>query len=220
MSKLNPIALVPLACLAACNQAPAPDPSASASPMPVATPIADDAATPPPPHVGDPPPRLSQSPLAADLIRTEWARAENRDRCAPIALTDDGGAGGTPRRANFAGGWAVAFDVPGMRSAYGVAGPGLIPIDDQPPYRQTRRLMQQWPEYRELRALKPPSFAGYGLVGAQPYRDDNPGGEGEHSLAYVRIHGQTCTYNVWSRISRAHLETLLDGLRPIATAEN
>jgi hypothetical protein len=220
MSKLNPMPMLPLALLAACDPAPDPAPSASVSPAPVATPVADAAATPPPPHVGDPPMRPSPGPVAADLIRQEWAGAENRDRCAPIAFTDDGGAGGTPRRATFSGGWAVAFDTPETRSAYGLAGPGLIPIDDQPPYRQTRRLMQQWPEYRELGALKPPSFAGYGLVGAKPYRDDNPGGEGEHSLAYVRIHGQTCTYNVWSRISRAHLETLLDGLRLIATAEN
>jgi hypothetical protein len=33
------------------------------------------------------------------------------------------------------------------------------------------------------------------------------------SVAYVRVGGQDCTYNVWSRISRAHLEALLDNLR-------
>ena len=42
---------------------------------------------------------------------------------------------------------------------------------------------------------------------------DNAQGEGLESLAYMRVAGQGCTYNVWSRISRAHLETLLDNLR-------
>ncbi|MFL9839527.1 hypothetical protein ABS767_01010 [Sphingomonas sp. ST-64] len=218
MSRLSLIPILPLAMLAACD--PAPEPSATPSPAPVATPIADGAATPPPPHVGDPPPGAAPDFVAADLVRQEWAKADNRAQCAPVAFTSDGGADGTPRRANFSGGWAVAFDIPGTRSAYGVAGPGVIPIDDQPPYRQTRRLMQQWPEFRELSALQAPSFAGYGLNGAEPYRADNPGGEGDHSVAYVRIHGQTCTYNVWSRISRAHLETLLDGLRLIPLDEN
>ncbi|MBX3595582.1 hypothetical protein [Sphingomonas sp.] len=207
---------LPLALLAACGGATSPAPSASGSPAPITTPVA--AATPPPPHAGDPSATAAPTFIAADLVRRQWARADNRRQCAPIAFTDDGGAKGVPRRADFAGGWAVAFDLPGVRSAYGVAGPGLIPIDDQPPYRQTRRLMRQWPAFRELDALQAPSFAGYGLVGAKPYRADNPGGEGDHSLAYVRIHGQTCTYNVWSRISRAHLEVLLDGLRLLPPA--
>ncbi|WP_422055442.1 hypothetical protein [Sphingomonas sp.] len=214
---LSPI--LPLAMLAACGPAPEPERTATPSPAPLATPVAD-AATPPPPHFGAPPERRAPGFIAETLIRQEWAKSDNRAKCAPVALTDDGGANGVPRRANFSGGWGVAFDTPGVRSAYGVAGPGLIPIDFDPPYRQTRRLMQQWPEFKELSALQAPSFAGYGLNGAEPYRADNPDGKGDHSAAYVRVHGQTCTYNVWSRISRAHLETLLDGLRLMPLDEN
>lgn len=196
--------LVPIIALAACNSQPAqPGPAETGNATTGAPAVTPVAATPSP----------APSFIAADLVRREWAKAENRDRCAPIAFTNDGGAQGTARPANFSGGWAVAFDVAGTRSAYGVAGPGTIAADGGPPYEQTRKLMRQWPYFMELEQLERPSFAGYGLEGAKPYRDGNPSGTGENSLAYVRIHRQACTYNVWSRLGRAHLETLLRGLR-------
>ena len=145
--------------------------------------------------------------------RAEWARAENRKSCAPLALAAPGDPEGTPRAASFGGGWGVAFDLPGLRSAYGFAGTGLLPDDTSDARTQRRRLTDQWPHMRELARLPAPSFAGYGLEGAQPYPAANPGGNGLHSLAYLRVGGQGCTYNVWSRISRAHLEWLLDHLR-------
>jgi len=145
--------------------------------------------------------------------RAEWAKAENRKSCAPLALAAPGEPEGTPRAARFGGGWGVAFDLPGLRSAYGFAGTGLLPDDRADPRTQRRRLTDQWPYMRELVRLPTPSFAGYGQEGAQPYPAANPGGQGLHSLAYLRVGGQRCTYNVWSRISRAHLEWLLDNLR-------
>ena len=60
-----------------------------------------------------------------------------------------------------------------------------------------------------------PAFAGYGIEGAAAYPADNPAGRGVNSLAYLRVGGQQCTYNVWSRLGRSHLETLLDALRPV-----
>ncbi|WP_176597027.1 MULTISPECIES: hypothetical protein [Sphingobium] len=145
--------------------------------------------------------------------RAEWAKAENRRSCAPLALARPGDPEGTPRAASFGGGWGVAFDLPGLRSAYGFAGTGLLPQDRADARIQRRRLTDQWPYMRELPRLPAPSFAGYGQEGAEPYPAANAGGKGLHSLAYVRIGGQRCTYNVWSRISRAHLEWLLDNLR-------
>ena len=47
------------------------------------------------------------------------------------------------------------------------------------------------------------STAGYGPEG----------GTGPAQLAYLRIAGQGCLYNVWSRLGRAHLEQLLGALR-------
>ncbi|WP_375196143.1 hypothetical protein [Sphingobium sp.] len=155
----------------------------------------------------------SSSLIGERRARAEWAKAENRKSCAPLALAAPGNAEGTPRAATFSGGWAVAFDLPGLRSAYGFAGTGLLPGDKADSKAQRRRLVGQWPYFRDLAHLPRPSFAGYGQEGAEAYPAGNPGGAGLHSLAYLRIGGQRCTYNVWSRISRAHLEWLLDNLR-------
>ncbi|NWK98527.1 hypothetical protein DM806_23245 [Sphingobium lactosutens] len=157
--------------------------------------------------------RISAPLIGETIVRGQWAKAENRADCAPLGLVSDGRAQGVARAANFSGGWAVAFDLPGMRSAYGFAGTGLLPDDDQPDSVQRERLTKQWPSTRDLRKLPAPAFAGYGLMGAKPYPAANPSGKGLESLAYLRIGGQRCTYNVWSRLSRAHLESLLDNLR-------
>jgi hypothetical protein len=153
--------------------------------------------------------------LAEPLILAEWAKADNRARCAPIAFADDGGMGGAPRRAIFAGGWAIAFDLPGKRSAYGVAGAGSLPEDEASKAEQRRRLTDQWPLFRDLADLPQPAFAGYGIEGAKAYFADDPQGLNANSLAYVRIGGQTCLYNVWSRLGREHVELLLDNLRMV-----
>jgi hypothetical protein len=151
--------------------------------------------------------------LAEALTRQQWAKAENKDQCAPIALTDSGGQPGVARAATFGGGWAVAFDLPGLRSAYGVAGTGLLPMDSEDAAAHRARLAAQWPRFMELDQLPAPSFAGYGLEGAEAWPTDNPNGTFLHSLAYVRVGGQRCTYNVWSKVSRAHLEHMLESLR-------
>ncbi|MCW1382926.1 hypothetical protein OLX02_08825 [Novosphingobium sp. KCTC 2891] len=153
--------------------------------------------------------------MADGLIRAQWRKAENRARCAPLHFTDTAGADGTPRPARFSGGWAVAWDQPGRRSAFGLAGTSLLPMDDKPASEHRARLAGQWPLFRDLEQLPRPAFAGYGIEGAQPYPAGNPDGHGLNSLAYVRVGGQTCTYNVWSRLGRAHLESLLENLAPL-----
>ena len=62
-----------------------------------------------------------------------------------------------------------------------------------------------WPERR---VLADGSRVGYGPEG---------GGAGPNWLAYVRIPGQDCLYNVWSRRGRAHLEELLAELRFVSS---
>jgi|GEM_PF-850286 len=119
----------------------------------------------------------------------QWRTAENRDRCAPLAPVD--GRDGEPRAATFAGGWAVAYDRPGLRSAFGIAGTGAAADGD---------LYDDWPHTMRW---SDGSYAGYGPEG----------GTGPNQLAYLVIPGQSCLYNVWSRVGIEHLEALLRDLR-------
>lgn len=181
-----------------------------------ATPPAPAGPASPPPHLApDDPPPAAPVPLAPGLIRAEWVKSDDRQSCAPLAFTTDGGAPAKARRADFSGGWGVAFDTPRLRSAYGLAGPGVLPGDDAPPAAQAERLGAQWPHFTTLAGLPAPAFAGYGIEGARDFPADNPDGRGLNAVAYVRVGGQRCTYNVWSRLGRAHLEALLDSLRPL-----
>lgn len=126
------------------------------------------------------------------VYRTEWQRAENRRSCAllvPASLGD--GTDARPRAAVFSGGWAVAYDRGSLRSAFGIAGSGTAP--DSTTY-------DNWPH--RIRWADG-SSAGYGPEG----------GTGPNQLAYLRVAGQDCLYNVWSRLGVAHLEFLLSQLR-------
>jgi len=167
------------------------------------TPSAEDMAQAPP-----------QKLAAQGLVLAEWRKADNRATCAPLAFSV-GASQGTARRATFSGGWAVAWDMPGLRSAYGIAGTGLIPADQDDAKKQRARLTAQWPYFRELPQLTRPAFAGYGTEGAGDYAAEDSAGKSVNSLAYVRVGGQACDYNVWSQLGREHLESLLDGLHAI-----
>jgi hypothetical protein len=140
----------------------------------------------------------SAPPLTASQIPQHyldvWGRSENRAQCALIApaqLPADGAAA-VPRPATFSGGWAVAYDLPQERSAFGIAGSGTDAWSPD--------VYDQWPN--KIRWADG-SSAGYGLEG----------NTGTNWLAYVKIPGQQCLYNVWSRRGRSHLEELLRSLR-------
>jgi len=124
-----------------------------------------------------------------------WRAAENRSTCALLAperLDPVLQQAATPRAATFSGGWAVAYDLPQTRSAFGVAGTGSRAWD--------ANVYDAWPERR---ILADGSRVGYGPEG----------GTGPNWLAYVRMPGQECLYNIWSRRGQAHLEELLGQLR-------
>lgn len=126
---------------------------------------------------------------------TAWNRADNRERCALVAFDPNVTGNATPRIATFSGGWGVAFDRPGERSAFGVAGTGADPSGST---------YDDWPHRIDW---ADGSSAEYGLEG----------GAGPNHLAYLRIAGQDCLYNVWSARGRAHLEELLASLRRVET---
>ena len=125
------------------------------------------------------------------VYRAEWERAANRSTCALVAFSDTAGArDATPRRANFSGGWAVAYDTPSKRSAFGIAGTGTT----------STGTTYEWPNGRKW---SDGSTATWGLEG----------GTGPNYLAYVHIAGQDCLYNVWSAIGEEHLVQLIEGIR-------
>ena len=178
--KLLPILTVLATSVTACARAGSGAPSIE---PPAATPPVSPA-----PWTG---PSLQWSELPA-VYQTQWQKADNRRTCAAIAPRSLGqGAGAAPRAATFSGGWAVAYDTPSIRSAFGVAGTGSKASD--PAY-------SDWPYARRW---SDGSSAEYGPEG----------GSGPNQLAYLRIAGQECLYNIWSRLSRQHLELLLDQLR-------
>lgn len=148
-------------------------------------------------------PPLSQKEVPAVLL-TEWRQAENRSTCAALAPKDLGQyPNAQPRSAYFAGGWAIAYDQPGLpgrnpdgsfcpncgRGAFGIAGSGT-----------TANYSFRWTNQR---VWADGSRAGYGLAG----------GTGPQYLAYVTVKGQGCLYNVWSYLGKEHLEALLQSLR-------
>lgn len=154
----------------------------------------------------------SPQAVANQLVYRQWAKAENRSQCAPIGVTPAIADGGTPRAAYFGGGWGVAFDRPGLRSAFGVAGAGITDAGAWSHAERTRRLALQWPLVKQLQFGKARAVAGYGLQGGKPFPADNLEGANEKLIAYVYVEGQNCLYNVWSDLGRAHLETLLGSL--------
>lgn len=157
-----------------------------------------------PPSAAPAPPAEQPPPWsAAALARSEvppvylaqWNRADNRATCAPFALAPQvAGPNATARAATFGGGWGVAYDLPTQRSAFGIAGTGVAADADG--------IYSDWPFRKQ--------WADGSSVGYGP-----EGGTGSNQLAYLRIAGQGCLYNVWSRLGREHLESLLAAIRRV-----
>ncbi|MGH7444301.1 MAG: hypothetical protein ACREKM_05470, partial [Longimicrobiales bacterium] len=177
------------ACAGASSESEPPPSPAPSPPAPQPEPEPPQVAA---PWAGE---RLASSAVPSMLL-TEWREADNRETCAPLAPASLGEwEAATPRAATFSGGWAVAWDLPEARSAFGVAGTGVDA--SEPAY-------SEWPYHLEW---SDGSSAEYGLEG----------GTGENWLAYLRVNGQDCLYNVWSHVSREHLESLLAQLRYVDT---
>jgi hypothetical protein len=90
----------------------------------------------------------------------------------------------------------VAYDEPGLRSAFGIAGAGI---------EATGAGDSIWPDSI---TWADGSIASYGLEG----------GTGPGHLAYLEIEGQRCLYNVWSKLGEEHLLALLGKLRRVQAA--
>jgi hypothetical protein len=189
----------------AATPAPATDPRATATEVPDDLPVVTD--TDPHADIPEPtPPEIEPAPWSGEKIAAaaargpyfeQWRKAGNRDLCAPVAPIDLAGHDdATPRAANFSGGWAVAYDEPGLRSAFGIAG------SDADAGRASDSI------WLDSITWADGSVASYGLEG----------GTGPGHLAYLEIAGQGCLYNVWSKHGAEHVVALLERLRFVATA--
>ena len=151
-------------------------------------------------HSADAPPWIATAKLKQSAVPpvylSQWRKAKNRAHCAPLVLAGVQREPGLKvRRATFYGGWAVAYDTPRHRSAFGIAGTG-VKVGNLGPhsYRFPNRL-----------AWADGSYAEYGLEG----------GVGPNVLAYLTVSGQGCLYNLWSKRGKRHLEALITTLRQI-----
>ncbi len=141
--------------------------------------------------------KLTIADVSPVLIE-EWRLSENQLWCS--GLYPDGFDTGeaTIRRADFAGGWAMAWDLPDQRSAFGIAGTG------SPAWEGIGARMPMTVEYGD-------QIVGYGGEGF----DD----AAQQRLAEFAIPGQLCGYQVWSRLGDEHLLELVDSLRLVEGLE-
>jgi eukaryotic-like serine/threonine-protein kinase len=163
------------------------------------------------------PPPWSAAKLPASAVPfvvAEWRKAENKADCAALGFADVGdiGAGAKARRAEFYGGWAIAYDKKGLagtdgsgsdcpacgRSAFGIAGTGAK-VEGSP--------FQRFPHQV--------TYQGGGRVGygGEGFSDDT-----KRLLADVEVPGQTCLYQVWTNQGVEHMELLLQNLRFVERA--
>ena len=225
MSKLNPVTYV--AALAAisigCASSPAPVSTTPTVPLAALVEVPTEANPFTVPQAAElnelPVAPWSAAPLGSEAVSpavlAAWARADNRNVCAPIAPAAMGVADGARARVStiIEGGWAVEYDRRGMpgldrrgdacarcgRGVFGIAGTDLTPDD-----------------LAGERADAPePSFAD------GSHLELEPPAEGESvAAAMITLRGQGCVYQVWSFLGEDHVRELVDGLRRVELRED
>ena len=129
------------------------------------------------------------------VYHQEWIKSDSRSLCPILALPKQAVSHLTAhkvRRANFYGGWGVAYDLPDMRSAYGVANAGITDLNG---------IFNDWPynvTYQDGSILR------YGQEG---------GDLDANWLAYLVLLDNGCFYNIWSGQNKEHLEQIISDLR-------
>lgn len=157
----------------------------------------------------------SDPPIAAgrarDVAVAIWGEAANREQARLVIPADTLlPEGGQPRPANFGeGGWAVAWDSPGLpgvatdgtpcddcgRGVMGIAAVDLIP---NPSFIRSSPVVLEWSDGGLMGYGGPPS--------------------GSQWIANFIVPGQRSTYQLWSYIGDDHLDYLITQLRFVAGA--
>ena len=131
------------------------------------------------------------------VYKTEWKKSEIGRKCPLLALPSTANShliDRSVRRANFSGGWGVAYDLPTSRSAYGVALSGV----SDPSGRNS--IWNDYYVYQDGTELT------YGREGGDP--------NGKW-LAYLTLGDNHCFYNIWSKEGKSHLEQIISELRVV-----
>ena len=129
--------------------------------------------------------------------KAEWKKSEIGRKCPLLVLPSTANShliDRNVRRANFSGGWGVAYDLPTLRSAYGVALSGV----SDPAGRNS--IWNDYYVYQDGTELT------YGREGGDP--------NGKW-LAYLTLGDNYCFYNIWSKQSKSHLEQIISDLRVV-----
>ena len=157
------------------------------------------------------------------IILQSWATAENNQICVPIGSlagnTDLVPTAVISSRPSTQVGWAIVFNHPNGELGYSIESVGNYAPDEESEAVRRTTVQKEWPAFRELPNLAPGAYVGYRALGESLYSPKNPEGIGMATKASVHIPGQKCTYDISDRISRMHLEKMLDGLRMIDISE-
>ncbi len=153
-------------------------------------------------------PALSREAAPYELLQA-WELAENQQWCSALApeTLPAPGRGAVVRRAEFAGGWALAWDRPSGpgqsadgsdcadcgRSAFGIAGTG---VTYGPDTGRSRTASTTWADG---------SFVTIAPEGGDESRSK--------LLAEIVVAGQGCLYQAWSNLGEEHLREFVDALR-------
>ena len=129
--------------------------------------------------------------------KAEWKKSEIGRKCPLLVLPSTANShliDRNVRRANFSGGWGVAYDLPDVRSAYGVALSGISdPVGKG----------SIWNDYH---VYQDGTELTYGREGGDP--------NGKW-LAYLTLGDNYCFYNIWSTQGKSHLEQIISELRVV-----
>jgi len=164
------------------------------------------------------PPAPWASPAITDVPQVlvdQWDAADNKTWCSALYPTEALDPDATIRKANFDGGWGIAWDLPNGpgreasgdycpdcgRGAFGIAGTGVLAQGNEPSLWPTQLSWQDG------------SIGGYGLEGfATP-------GSGAPLLMYLLVSDEGCLYNVWSFLGQDQLLRFVDSLRKVQGLE-
>jgi len=178
------------------------------------------------PWVTEPP--LPQADVP-ELVEAWSSDADAQAQCPLLAPDDLGdGAGATPRATDRGqpGAWWVEFDLPGAPGEVDIQSPAVdagratffvsaLADGDRPGGPSVDDSVNRWPS---IHHWDDGSAVGWGVAGDGVEAPTQPTGWPTEWLAYMKVAGSPCFYQVGSYLSRDHLTYLISHLRLVEGA--